>query len=76
MIIEQVQVGNFAVFAYVVGCQETGEGIVIDDDIIVSVVEIRGDKARLSIECPKEELVHKGEASAAFHHGMTVEHPE
>ncbi len=30
MIIEQVQVGNFAVFAYVVGCQETGEGIVID----------------------------------------------
>ena len=30
MIIEQVQVGNFAVFAYVVGCPETGEGIVID----------------------------------------------
>ena len=30
MIIEQVQVGNFAVFAYVVGCEETGEGIVID----------------------------------------------
>jgi glyoxylase-like metal-dependent hydrolase (beta-lactamase superfamily II) len=30
MIIEQVQVGNFAVFAYVVGCKETGEGIVID----------------------------------------------
>jgi glyoxylase-like metal-dependent hydrolase (beta-lactamase superfamily II) len=30
MIIEQVQVGNFAVFAYVVGCQETSEGIVID----------------------------------------------
>jgi glyoxylase-like metal-dependent hydrolase (beta-lactamase superfamily II) len=30
MIIEQVQVGNFAVFAYVVGCEETGEGIVVD----------------------------------------------
>ncbi|UCG13312.1 MAG: MBL fold metallo-hydrolase [Deltaproteobacteria bacterium] len=30
MIIEQVQVGNFAVFAYVVACEETGEGIVID----------------------------------------------
>ncbi|MGD8504973.1 MAG: MBL fold metallo-hydrolase [Syntrophobacterales bacterium] len=30
MIIEQVQVGNFAVFAYVVGCPETGEGIIID----------------------------------------------
>ena len=30
MIIEQVEVGNFAVFAYVVGCEETAEGIVID----------------------------------------------
>lgn len=30
MIIEQVQVGNFMVFAYIVGCPETGEGIVID----------------------------------------------
>lgn len=30
MIIEQVQVGNFAVFAYLVGCPETGEGIAID----------------------------------------------
>ena len=30
MIIEQVQVGNFAVFAYIVGCEETGVGIIID----------------------------------------------
>ena len=30
MVIEQLEVGNFAVYAYVVGCRETGEGIVID----------------------------------------------
>jgi hydroxyacylglutathione hydrolase len=30
MIIEQLQVGNFAVFAYVLGCPESGEGIIID----------------------------------------------
>jgi len=30
MIIEQIEVGNFAVYAYLLGCQETGEGIVID----------------------------------------------
>lgn len=30
MIIEQLEVGDFAIFAYVLGCQETGEGIVID----------------------------------------------
>lgn len=30
MVVEQVEVGNFAVFAYVVGCRESGEGIIID----------------------------------------------
>ena len=30
MLIEQIEVGQFAVFAYVVGCRETGEGIVVD----------------------------------------------
>jgi glyoxylase-like metal-dependent hydrolase (beta-lactamase superfamily II) len=46
MILEQVQVGNFAVFAYVVGCQETGEGIIIDPaaevDRLLSIAEDRG----------------------------------
>jgi hydroxyacylglutathione hydrolase len=30
MLIEQIEVGQFAVFAYVLGCRETGEGIVVD----------------------------------------------
>lgn len=30
MIIEQMKVGDFEVFAYIVGCEETGEGVVID----------------------------------------------
>ena len=55
--------------------RKKGEGIVIDDGIIVSVVEIREDKARLSIECPKEELVRKGEDSAAIQQPMEVDHP-
>ena len=46
MIIEQVQVGNFAVFAYVVGCQESGEGIVIDPagevDLLLDIAKSRG----------------------------------
>jgi carbon storage regulator len=55
--------------------RKKGEGIVIDDGIIVSVVEIRDDTARLSIECPQEELVHKGEDLAAIHQPMEVEPP-
>jgi hydroxyacylglutathione hydrolase len=30
MIIGQLEVGKFSVFAYILGCQETGEGIVVD----------------------------------------------
>lgn len=31
-----------------------GESLVIGDDIIITVVEIRGDKVRLGVEAPKE----------------------
>ena len=55
--------------------RKKGEGIVIDDDIIVSVVEIRGDKARLSVECPQETLVHRGEVFAAIHQTTKAEQP-
>jgi len=30
VVIEQLEVGSFAVFTYVLGCQETGEAVVID----------------------------------------------
>ncbi|MDY7031455.1 MAG: MBL fold metallo-hydrolase [Thermodesulfobacteriota bacterium] len=30
MFVKQLEVGNLAVFAYIVGCKETGEGLVID----------------------------------------------
>lgn len=43
------------------------EAIVIDDDIIVSVVEIRGDKVRLGIEAPREMPVHRREVYEAIH---------
>jgi glyoxylase-like metal-dependent hydrolase (beta-lactamase superfamily II) len=45
MIIEQVQVGNFAVFAYIVGCEQTGEGIVIDPaDQVGLLLDIAKDR--------------------------------
>ncbi|HDM77700.1 MAG TPA: MBL fold metallo-hydrolase [Deltaproteobacteria bacterium] len=49
MIIEQLEVGNFAVFAYILGCKETGEGIVIDPadevDRILRTAEKKGIKS-------------------------------
>ena len=36
------------------------EGIVLGDDITLTVIEIRGDKVRLGVEHPKGVTVHRG----------------
>jgi len=41
--------------------RKKNESIVIDDDITIVVVEIRGDKVRLGVEAPKEVPVHRRE---------------
>ena len=43
-----------------------GEGIMIDDNIRVVLVDIKGDKVRLGIEAPKEVKVHRDEVYAAI----------
>jgi carbon storage regulator len=42
------------------------ERIVIGDDVVITVVEIRGDKVRLGIEAPKETSVHRQEVYEAI----------
>ena len=37
------------------------ESIVINDDVSVLVVEVRGDRVRLGIEAPKNVTVHRKE---------------
>jgi carbon storage regulator len=41
--------------------RKKSESITIGDDIIITVIEIRGDKVRLGIEAPKEVPVHRRE---------------
>ena len=41
--------------------RKKNESIVIRDDIVITVVEVRGDKVRLGIEAPKEVPVHRHE---------------
>ncbi|MFN0053661.1 MAG: carbon storage regulator CsrA [Planctomycetales bacterium] len=47
--------------------RKKNESIIIDDTIVVTVVEIKGDKVRLGIEAPKEVPVHRSEVHAAIH---------
>ena len=41
--------------------RKRNESVVINDDISIIVVEIRGDKVRLGVEAPKEVPVHRRE---------------
>jgi carbon storage regulator len=47
--------------------RKKNESIVINDDITIVVVEIRGDKVRLGIEAPKAVPVHRREVFDAIH---------
>ncbi|HEY7427788.1 MAG TPA: carbon storage regulator CsrA [Gemmataceae bacterium] len=49
--------------------RKKNESIVINSDITVTVVEIRGDKVRLGIVAPKEVPVHRQEVYDAIHAG-------
>ena len=46
--------------------RKNNESIVINDQIVVTVIEIRGDKVRLGIEAPKEVPVHRREVFDAI----------
>ena len=46
--------------------RKKNESIVINDDITIVVVEIRGDKVRLGVEAPKEVPVHRREVYEAI----------
>ena len=49
------------------------ESIVINNDITIVVVEIRGDKVRLGVEAPKEVPVHRREVFEAIARGESVD---
>ena len=46
--------------------RKKNESIVVDDSIIITVVEIRGDKVRLGIEAPREVPIHRSEVRDAM----------
>lgn len=46
--------------------RKKNESIVINNDITITVVEIRGDKVRLGVKAPKEVPVHRREVYDAI----------
>jgi len=41
--------------------RKPGERIVIDDNIVITVVEVKGDNIKMAIEAPKEIKIYRGE---------------
>jgi len=41
--------------------RRVGERIVIDDNIVITIVNIKGDNIRIAIDAPREIKVYRGE---------------
>jgi carbon storage regulator len=41
--------------------RQRNESIVIGDDIIITVIELRGDKVRLAFDAPRDIIIHRKE---------------
>ena len=46
--------------------RKKNESLVINNNIVITVIEIRGDKVRLGVESPKEVPVHRQEVYEAI----------
>jgi carbon storage regulator len=52
--------------------RKKNESIIIGDNVVITVAEIRGDKVRLGIEAPKETPVHRREVWEAINRERLV----
>ena len=50
--------------------RKKNESIIIQDNITVTVIEIRGDKVRLGIDAPKDVSVHRREVYEAIQNSV------
>jgi carbon storage regulator len=41
--------------------RRVGENVIVGDDIVVSVIEVRGDAVRIGIQAPRSLSVHREE---------------
>lgn len=51
------------------------ERIMVGDNIVITIVEIRGDKIRLGIDAPKDVPIHRREVYEAIQRHMAPADP-
>jgi carbon storage regulator len=55
--------------------RKKNESIVIREDVVITVVDVRGDKVRIGIEAPKEVAVHRREVYEAIQQSQRQSKP-
>ncbi len=55
--------------------RQKDESIIIGDDVVVTIVDVRGDKVRLGITAPKEISVHRREVYEAIQREKAEKEP-
>ena len=59
--------------------RQRDESIMIGEDVVVTIVDVRGDRVRLGIDAPTEIPVHRREVYEAIHREnkrAAAAHPE
>lgn len=56
--------------------RKRNESVVINDQIVVTVIEVRGDKVRLGIQAPRDVPIHRSEIMAAIRKAQAAEAAE
>ncbi len=46
--------------------RKKNESIVINDNVVITVIDVRGDKVRIGIEAPRDVSVHRQEVLDAI----------
>ena len=52
--------------------RKRNESVVINENIVVTVVEVRGDRVRLGIQAPRDVPIHRSEIMAAIQQEQAV----
>ena len=53
--------------------RKKNEQVVIDEDIVITVVAVRGERVRLGIEAPRGVSVHRREVYDAIHQAIAAD---
>jgi carbon storage regulator len=66
MQVQEIRSFNVGRSVMLVLSRKKNESIVINDNVVITVIDVRGDKVRIGIEAPRDVTVHRQEVLEAI----------